>query len=72
MDLYGAQLKKLHSSLVECEDFDGYFDQQMRELEGTADLALSPGTDAVDLTPPSSDDNGPGDAPPPLPNVLKR
>ncbi|KAI4265182.1 MAG: hypothetical protein L6R35_007176 [Caloplaca aegaea] len=36
VDLYGDQLKKPHSSVVEC-DFDGYFDQQVKELEGSAD-----------------------------------
>lgn len=36
MDLYRDQLKKPHTSIVEC-DFDIYFDQQLKELEGTTD-----------------------------------
>ncbi|KAL8931292.1 MAG: hypothetical protein Q9216_007234 [Gyalolechia sp. 2 TL-2023] len=36
VDLYGDQVKKPHSSVVEC-DFDSYFDQQVRELEGSAE-----------------------------------
>ncbi|KAL9591318.1 MAG: hypothetical protein Q9179_007845, partial [Wetmoreana sp. 5 TL-2023] len=35
VDLYGDQLKKPHSTVVDC-DFDGYFDQQVKELEGSA------------------------------------
>lgn len=36
MDLYRDQLRKPHTSIVEC-DFDIYFDQQLKELEGTTD-----------------------------------
>ncbi|KAL8728690.1 MAG: hypothetical protein Q9181_005263 [Wetmoreana brouardii] len=35
VDLYGDQVKKPHSTVVDC-DFDGYFDQQVKELEGSA------------------------------------
>ena len=35
-DLYGDQLRKPHTSIVECDSFDGYFDQQVKELEGAA------------------------------------
>lgn len=35
-DLYKDQLKKPHTSVVEC-DFDDYFDQQVRELESAAE-----------------------------------
>ncbi|KAJ0354551.1 hypothetical protein COL154_000454 [Colletotrichum chrysophilum] len=35
VDLYGEQLTKPHTTLVECTKFDEYFDQQMRELETT-------------------------------------
>ncbi|KAL9024161.1 MAG: hypothetical protein Q9196_006720, partial [Gyalolechia fulgens] len=38
VDLYGDQVKKPHSSVVEC-DFDNYFDQQVRELEGSTEKA---------------------------------
>ncbi|KAK7984798.1 SRP54-type protein [Apiospora saccharicola] len=33
VDLYGDQLKKPNTTLVHCHKFDGYFDQQLRELE---------------------------------------
>ena len=72
-DLYGDQLKKPHTSIVEC-DFDGYFDQQMRELEGTADVALpSDASGPGELTPPSSSgEAGAHEAPPrPIPGLLK-
>ncbi|OLN85741.1 Signal recognition particle receptor subunit alpha-like protein [Colletotrichum chlorophyti] len=35
VDLYGEQLTKPHTTLVECHKFDEYFDQQIRELETT-------------------------------------
>ena len=35
-DLYGEQLKKPHTSVVEC-DFNEYFEQQISELEGSAE-----------------------------------
>ncbi|KAK1596868.1 SRP54-type protein [Colletotrichum navitas] len=35
VDLYGEQLTKPHTTLVECHKFDEYFDQQVRELETT-------------------------------------
>ena len=34
IDLYGDQLKKPHTTIVECH-FDEYFDQQMQQLEKT-------------------------------------
>lgn len=33
--LYGEQLKRPNTTIVECSGFDGYFDQQLQELEGT-------------------------------------
>ncbi|KAH9888661.1 SRP54-domain-containing protein [Xylariomycetidae sp. FL2044] len=36
IDLYGDQLKKPNTTLVQCQDFDKYFDQQYTELESTA------------------------------------
>jgi signal recognition particle receptor subunit alpha len=33
VDLYGDQLRKPHTTLVRCDKFDDYFDQQMRELD---------------------------------------
>jgi signal recognition particle receptor subunit alpha len=73
VDLYGDQLKKPHTTLVEC-DFDEYFDQQIRELEKTGlnqDTRVAEsaalGEEALPSTPQSF-----GDEPPPLPGVLSR
>ncbi|KAL9947782.1 hypothetical protein D7B24_007681 [Verticillium nonalfalfae] len=35
VNLYGEQLKKPGTSIVDCDKFDNYFDQQIKELEGT-------------------------------------
>lgn len=70
VDLYKDQLKKPHTSVVEC-DFDGYFDQQVRELEGAAEKnsqrVAQPAVE--ELTPPSSSENGQEGPPPPLPGL---
>lgn len=70
MDLYKDQLRKPHTSVVDC-GFDGYFDQQVRELEGVPDVnsqsALQ--TAADKLTPPSNSDNDIQQPPPPLPGL---
>ena len=70
VDLYKDQLKKPHTSIIEC-DFDAYFDQQVRELEGAAEKnpQRAPQIAVDDLTPPSSPDNGDGMLPPPLPGL---
>ena len=70
MDLYRDQFKKPFTSVVEC-DFDVYFDQQVRELEGLTDKSTlrAPEVFLGDLTPPSSSDNG-YDEPPPVPGLL--
>lgn len=72
MDLYQDQLRKPHTSVVEC-DFDAYFDQQLKELEGSTarSVVKEQRTGSDDLTPPSSSGTGPDDAPPPLPGLLK-
>lgn len=54
--LYGEQLKKEHSSVVNCEKFGPYFERQIQELEGQSDEASSSAAN-VKLTPPSSTDN---------------
>ena len=36
ISLYSEQLKKSHTSAVHC-DFDAYFNQQVKELEGSQD-----------------------------------
>ena len=73
MDLYQDQLKKPHTSIVEC-DFDVYFDQQLKELEGVSEkeTRIAPKPRVEDLTPPSSSDAGSDDAPPPIPGFIKR
>lgn len=70
VDLYGDQLKKPHTSVVECH-FDEYFDQQIRELEGTAgsrDTRPAEPTESHARHDPAFD----GDLPPPLPGLLSR
>lgn len=71
MELYEDQLKKPHTSVVEC-DFDDYFDQQIKELEGTNQESthVPDGLTDNDLTPPSSSDAGTDELPPPLPAFL--
>lgn len=71
VDLYGDQVKKPLSSRVEC-DFDGYFEQQVRELEGSAEKTPQrPPLPAFDeLTPPSSSDSRYKEPPPPIPGFL--
>lgn len=70
VDLYRDQLKKPYTSVIDC-NFDGYFDQQVRELEGLADKndQEAPEVFMGDLTPPSSSENG-YDEPPPVPGLL--
>ncbi|KAA6414112.1 MAG: P-loop containing nucleoside triphosphate hydrolase [Lasallia pustulata] len=72
VDLYKDQLKKPHTSVVDC-DFDAYFDQQLKELEGSIARSAVKAHETVpdDLTPPSSSGTGPDEAPPPLPGLLK-
>ena len=72
VDLYGDQLKKPHTSIVECH-FDEYFDQQLRELEGTS--AKVEGRIAEPIITPSEEPVEPeyfDDEPPPLPGLLSR
>jgi signal recognition particle receptor subunit alpha len=72
VDLYGDQLKKPHTTLVECH-FDEYFDQQIRELEKTAlnqDTRVAESAALLEEVPSTSRDYG--DKPPPLPGHLSR
>lgn len=72
VDLYGDQLKKPNTTLVECP-FDDYFDQQIRELEKTAlntDTRVAESSALIEEAPPSVSDNL--DEPPPLPGLLSR
>ena len=73
MDLYGDQLKKPHTTLVECH-FDEYFDQQIRELEKTAlsqDNRAAESSALLEKVPPSLSGHI-GDEPPPLPGLLSK
>lgn len=73
VDLYGDELRKPNTTIVECP-FDEYFDQQVRELEKTAlnqDARVAEATALVAEAPRSvavtSDDE-----PPPLPGLPSR
>ena len=70
VDLYKDQLKKPHTSMVECE-FDGYFDQQVKELESASkkNPQLVAQNALEELIPPSSSKNGHKESPPPLPGL---
>jgi signal recognition particle receptor subunit alpha len=73
VDLYGDQLKKPHTTLVECH-FDEYFDQQIRELENTGlnqDTRVAESAAPGEEAPPSLPQSF-GDEPPPLPGILSR
>ncbi|CAG8950096.1 hypothetical protein HYFRA_00008330 [Hymenoscyphus fraxineus] len=72
VDLYGDQLKKPHTTVVECH-FDDYFDQQVRELEKTAlnqDTRTAESSAFLEEVPPSISESI--DEPPPLPGLLSR
>ncbi|CAG8977227.1 hypothetical protein HYALB_00007923 [Hymenoscyphus albidus] len=72
VDLYGDQLKKPHTTVVECH-FDDYFDQQVRKLEKTAlnqDTRTAESSAFLEEAPPSISESI--DEPPPLPGLLSR
>lgn len=66
VDLYGDQLKKPHTTLVQCHEFDQYFDQQYLTLSGTQDIRTG-GPASFESSPPLGNFD---DEPPPLPNLL--
>ncbi|QSZ36682.1 hypothetical protein DSL72_006563 [Monilinia vaccinii-corymbosi] len=72
VDLYGDQLRKPHTTVVECP-FDEYFDQQVRELEKSAlnqDARVAEASAfeySIPMISTTSDDE-----PPPLPGSLSR
>ncbi|KAL3422285.1 SRP54-type protein [Phlyctema vagabunda] len=73
VDLYGDQLRKPHTTIVECH-FDEYFDQQIRELEKMAinrDTKLAESTALLEEAPISISNDFP-DEPPPVPGLLSR
>jgi signal recognition particle receptor subunit alpha len=49
--LYGEQLKRPNTTIVECRGFDGYFDQQLQELERTSTKDGAKGEDLPDEAP---------------------
>lgn len=72
MDLYGDQLRKPHTTIVECH-FDEYFDQQISQLEKTAlnqDTRVAESIALLEEAPPSLSREL--DEPPPLPGLLSR
>lgn len=70
-DLYKDQLKKPHTSVVQCE-FDGYFDQQVRELESAAgkNPQRKAQSQVEELSSPSNSENAYEAPPPPLPGLV--
>jgi signal recognition particle receptor subunit alpha len=73
VDLYGDQLKKPHTTLIQVH-FDEYFDQQVRELEKTALNQDTRASEAATLLAEESQSSGGdfADEPPPLPGLLSR
>ena len=69
-DLYQDQLKKPNISVVEC-NFDGYFDQQIKELESATKKNPQRVTQSAleEVTPPPDSENGYEEPPPPLPGL---
>ncbi|KAK8132979.1 hypothetical protein PG999_001152 [Apiospora kogelbergensis] len=70
VDLYGDQIKKPNTTIVHCQEFDGYFDQQMRELESSAATKGTTQTPTFALENEESISGNLGDEPP-LPPGLK-
>jgi signal recognition particle receptor subunit alpha len=67
--LYGEQIKKEHTSVVNCDKFAPYFERQIQDLEGQSD-ASSTAAPGVKLTPPSSIDNDSGEESATKPSLL--
>ncbi|KAI0838214.1 SRP54-domain-containing protein [Hypoxylon sp. FL0890] len=70
IDLYGDQLKKPHTTIVECRKFDEYFDQQYQELETSASTNPSRPAEVAALLEEDAISGNLGDEPP-LPPGLK-
>ncbi|KAI2637598.1 SRP54-domain-containing protein [Hypomontagnella submonticulosa] len=70
IDLYGDQLRKPNTTIVECHRFDNYFDQQYRELEASAATNASRSAEASSPLEENSISGNVGDEPP-LPPGLK-
>lgn len=72
VDLYRDQLKKPHTSIVEC-DFDVYFDQQLKEVEGTTNhntQRVVPQSTLNEFDSRSVSAHGLGNAPSPISSLL--
>ena len=72
-DLYGEQLRKPHTSVVDC-DFDEYFDQQVRELEESAEKGTqrAPQIAVEDVEDLQNEQHMHDEPPPPLPSLASR
>ncbi|OAA75378.1 signal sequence receptor alpha subunit [Akanthomyces lecanii RCEF 1005] len=60
VSLYGEQVKKPHTTLVECHGFDEYFDQQLRELDKSSTADPTESIDDFDDSPDSNRLSAPG------------
>ncbi|KAF2017358.1 P-loop containing nucleoside triphosphate hydrolase protein [Aaosphaeria arxii CBS 175.79] len=69
--LYEAQLKKEHTSMVDCSKFGPYFERQVQELEQSADGATASSSTSVKLTPPSSTENDSAEESAPAQNLQR-
>ncbi|KAI4280182.1 MAG: hypothetical protein L6R38_004653 [Xanthoria sp. 2 TBL-2021] len=70
VDLYGDQVRKSHSTVVECK-FDEYFGQQVEELESSAEAPQrTPQITRNDLDSETSPDQESEEPPPPIPGLL--
>ncbi|KAL8802380.1 MAG: hypothetical protein Q9182_003870 [Xanthomendoza sp. 2 TL-2023] len=71
VDLYGDQVKKPHSTVVDCNNFDDYFDQQVKELEGSAETSQrTPQIVRNDPNLIASPDSDAEEPPPAIPGLL--
>ncbi|CAL8574938.1 hypothetical protein XPA_000884 [Xanthoria parietina] len=70
VDLYGDQVRKPHSTVVEC-NFDDYFDQQVQELESSAEASQrTPQITRNDENLKTTPDEESEEPPPPIPGLL--
>ncbi|KAI5867763.1 SRP54-domain-containing protein [Durotheca rogersii] len=72
IDLYGDQLKRPNTTIVECHKFDEYFDQQYRQLEASSTAGTSRVNDASLAPDEQSISSSYGGEPPPPPGLKQR
>ncbi|KAM3498353.1 hypothetical protein MY10362_008323 [Beauveria mimosiformis] len=60
VSLYGEQVKKPHTTLVECHGFDEYFDQQLRELDRSSEEDYTKTIEDADSSPDGKRLSAPG------------